>query len=136
MNSTLLDTIIDAIVRFTDYYIVEKHITLSEGFLFTANLGRVIWFTIFGVQISVGGLITHEMWMPIFWGLTIFHFLTFFLKDLRFRIASLLGYAFLWCFLAILLGFAQISSPGVPTFAVLSLLAVFIAVRLLRDNRA
>lgn len=132
---SIFDSIVDAIVRFTDYYIIEKHITLSEGFLFTLGLLRSVWFMIFGVQLTVIGPVSHEVWMPVFWGITIFHFLTFFLHDLRFRIIATTVHAFTWCFLAILMCFAQFTSPAVPTFTVLSLLAVFISVRLMRDNR-
>lgn len=135
---TLFEAVIDGIIAFTDYFIIRRHITLSEGILFALLTVRAVWFTIFGIDmgsITTPGLLTHEAWTPLFWLLVIFHFIGFFQTNLLYRIIVVGLYAILWCFLGLLVAFSQYTSPALPTFMTFSLLSVFITVRLIRDWR-
>lgn len=132
----IIDTIIDTIVLFRDHFIVKRHITLTEGFLFLLSLVRSVWFSIFGVQLGpTTGPLTHEAWMPIFWLLTFAHFGSFFLRRIRYRAAVVFLYAFLWGVLAILVGLTTLESPATPTFSLFALVAAFLVVRLLREGQ-
>lgn len=132
--SRFIDTLIDSIIKFSDYFLIEKHVTLSEGTLIAVSFGRAVWFSIFGVQM-IDGIISHGGWTFVFIGITLVHFLTFFADNLWYRIMANALQALLWCTLAILASMTYFSSPTVPTFVVFSLTAVFIAVRLMRDRR-
>lgn len=138
-NSTFdrfVDGLIDAISAFVDFFVIGKHVTLSEAALFFLAFGRAVWFTVFGVNIGpTPGLLTHEVWTPFFWLVSLFHFGAFFTDNPVYRIAVLLLYAVVWLFLAILVGFTQYTSPALPTFTVFSFVSAFIAVRLIRDWR-
>jgi hypothetical protein len=130
------EAIIDGILAFTDYFVVRKHITLSEATLFALAATRAFWFTLFGVNIGPSpGPLAHEAWTPFFWLLTLAHFATFFMSDLIYRIGVLCAYAVIWCFLAMLVAVTTYTSPALPTFMTFSFLSVFIAVRLIRDWR-
>lgn len=130
-----IDHILDFIIKFEDYFLIRKHITLSESALFMLSLGRCLWFTLFGVQMgSFSGPVTHAAWTPIFWMVTIAHFLSFF-GSLTVRIGAVILQAFLWSVLSILIAFGDYHSPALPTFIVFTFTAAFIAVRLMRDNR-
>lgn len=131
------EVIIDGILAFTDYFIVKKHIKLSEAALFALMLLRSVWFTVFGVNIGPATApLSHEAWLPVFWLLTIAHLASFFIERLTFRIGVLIAYAIVWCFLAILVLLTAHTSPALPTFAVFSFVSGFIAVRLIGDWQA
>lgn len=134
---SLWDTALTVLMSFTDYFIVKKHITLSEGALFTFMLTRSIWFSIFGVNIGPnmnGPGLTSDLWLPLFWFLTAAHTVSFFLPHLRFRIGVLFVYSGLWIFLATLVALSSVASPALPTFVTFSFLSAFIAIRLERDK--
>lgn len=128
----IVDVLIDGIISFTDYFIVGKHVTLSEGTLFVLSAGRAIWFTIFGVNIGGSQMLTHDVWIPLFWTVSIAHVVSFFIS-LKMRIVVMMSYACLWCFLGILMLMANPSAPHVLNFFTFSVLSVFIAVRLMSD---
>lgn len=132
----IIDSLIDRIIIFTDYFIVKQHITLSETVLFAMSVIRTIWFGIFGVKMIEGqALVNHEAWFYVFFAAMLAHFVSFFFTNLIYRIIALVGVAFIWCFLGSLLLFAAVESPAVPTFLAFSALSVFIAVRLVREWR-
>ena len=131
----LFDAILDAITAFKDYYIVGKHITLSEATLFVLAASRSIWFSVFGVNIAGSQALTHDIWIPVFWAVTVIHSVSFFVNGLKLRIVAMALYAFLWCLLAVLMVMAHPTMPNVLNFAVFSLLSVFIAVRLMQDAK-
>lgn len=137
LTKSFLEKFFEKILNITDYYVQDKHITLSEAFLLLITTGRALWFTIFGVNIMPvpqNGLLINEAWTPVFWVLIIAHFASFFLERPLIRTITVAAYAFVWCFLAILVALTQISSPAFPTFILFALLAVIIAARLLQDD--
>ena len=136
MFTKIVDMLIDRIILFTDYFIVTKHITLSESGLFFLSVARAIWFSMFGVNLGpAGGPLNHEAWTPIFWLVSLFHFAGFFSSNLIYRISVLCLYGFMWCFLGLLVLQTTVTSPAVPTFLIFSLMSVFIAIRLIKDYR-
>lgn len=133
-NTTMkyLDFILDNIIKISDYFLIEKYITLSESILFFAALTRAIWFSAFGVQMySLPS--NNDIWIPVFLTVSIVHFATFFLSNLWYRSLALIFHAFIWCLLAILSATHNPQSPAFPTFIILALTAVFIAVRIRRQ---
>ncbi len=128
------EAVIDCVLAFTDYFVVRKHIKLSEAALFSLMFLRSVWFSVFGVNIGpTAAPLSHEAWLPIFWLLTIAHLVSFFVRDLIWRIAVLVAYAAVWCFLAVLVLLSAHTSPALPTFGVFALISVFLAVRLIKD---
>lgn len=131
----VIDVIIARIEQIADYIIFEKHITLSEGSVFMLSLWRAIWYSVFGVQLgNMQGSVLSDAWIFAFAGVTIVHFISFFL-GLWARIIAVIFQAFLWCFLALLVALHDISMPTVPAFFIWSTMAVFIAIRLMREYR-
>lgn len=132
----LVEALIDGIISFTDYFIIQKHVTLSEGVLFALSFVRAVWFTAFGVNLGpMPGPLTHEAWTPVFWLLSVFHVIAFF-RSTTYRIVAMGLYGFTWCFLAILVALSTFSSPAFPTFMTFAVLSVFIAFRFARDRTA
>lgn len=131
-----VDTIIDRIISFTDYFIVKQHITLSETLLFSMSVIRGFWFVIFGVNMIQGQpIVNHDIWAYVFVLLSVAHFISFFCSTLIYRIIVACLTAFVWAFLGSLLTYTTVSSPAVPTFWAFSMLSIFIAVRLVREWR-
>lgn len=121
----------DRFVLIADHYIVERHITLSEGFIFALFVGRSIWASLFGSP-SVGG---NELWVPIFWVIPTFHALSLGFKNLIPRAFIMALYGVAWGFVAVLYSMLDPTSTAVPSFFVCSALGVFISVRLLSEQR-
>lgn len=128
-----IDVIIDRIITFTDYFIVRKHVTLSEGALFAFSLSWTLWFIFMGVYISEMAL-SRAIWVTLFGMGTALHFASFFFKNIRGRAVVVCLYAFVWCFLTFLSLYTVSVAPAVPTLAVFTLLSIFIAVRLFRED--
>jgi len=129
----LFDTIIDRIVLFTDYFIVHKKITLSETFLFVFNLCWAIWLGLFASESTYNRIWTSGVWSIIFSITSLAHFVTFFYSP-KLRSFAVSLHAFVWCFLAILAIHSGTTSTAIPSLWMLSMLSVFVAVRLLREN--
>lgn len=133
-----LDQLASWVVKFTDHYILDRRITLSEGFLFVTFLVCSMWFTAFGVSFT-GALrngFAGDFWVPIFWVLTIAHFASFFFKNLHPRAIIVGIYAVVWSFVAILLLMVgDLSSPAIPTYLAFAWLAVCISVRLTQERK-
>jgi hypothetical protein len=131
----ILDEIIERIVAISDYFIFKKHISLSEGALFAFAAFRTIWFLIFGVnQASFDYLFSDAIWITVFAGLSLAHLASFFLRAVFCRGVVVFLYAWVWCFLTIIAGLNGTTAPAIPTLSVLTLLSIFIAVRLFREK--
>lgn len=127
----IIDLILDRIMTFSDYYLVKKHVTLSESAIFLLSLTRAIWFSIFGVRdIYYDMLWSDGIWVIIYTTITLLHFGTFFVENLMPRAMVLFINAFVWLFLAVLAISFGNRSPVITTAIILSLLCIFIGVRL------
>jgi len=132
---TYLDRILSLLESIADHFVYQKHVTLSEMFLFALAFVRAVWFTFFGVSIgAVGRPLTHEVWLPLFWILSISHLAAFFLRNTNYRVAVMCAYGMMWLFIAGLVSFEAFTSPAVPTFAIFGLSSVFVAFRLTQEE--
>jgi hypothetical protein len=130
-----IDAIIERIVAISDYFIFKKRISLSEAALFAFASFRTVWFLIFGVnQASWDYVFSDAVWITVFATLSLAHLASFFLRTVFFRGAVVFLYAWVWCFLAIIAGLNGTTAPAIPTLSVLTLLSIFIAVRLFREK--
>lgn len=133
----VLEVIIDGIIAFTDYFIVRKHITLSEGILFGIGAARGFWPLIFGPSPLAGiGVLTSAPVAIGFAILTVLHAASFFVADLRFRIGAIGAASAVWLIQAVLVGEQAFASLAVPIFIVYSGAGAFIVVRLIKDKQA
>lgn len=121
----------DRFVLIADHYIVERHITLSEGFIFALFVGRSIWASLFGSPLVGDNVI----WSPIFWIIPTFHALSLGFKNLIPRAFIMALYGVAWGFVAVLYSMLDPTSTAVPSFFVCSALGVFISVRLFTEQR-
>lgn len=122
---------VDRFVLIADHYIIERHITLSEGFVFFLFVGRSIWASLFG-SLLVGD---SAIWMPIFWLIPLCHALSLMFKNFIPRALVMAAYGVLWGFVAILWVMIDPTAAAVPSFFVCSALSVFISVRLFTEQR-
>ena len=129
----LFDTLIDRIVIFTDYFIVHKKITLSETFLFVFSICWAIWLALFAAESTYNRIWTSGVWSIIFSVTSLAHFATFFYSP-KARAFTVSLHAFVWCFLAILAMHSGTTSTAIPSLWMLSMLCVFVAVRLFHEN--
>lgn len=137
MFERFLETLLDSIISFRDYFIIKQHITLSEATLLVFSLSRVIWPLIFGfvpANAVPNPVLVSPLMTALFLVLGGLHIGAFFVKDLFYRIAIVCGYAFIWLVLSSLIALTTIESVGVPTFFILSMLSIFIAVRLINER--
>ncbi len=135
-EKTYLDRVLGLIESIADHFIYKRHVTLSEMILFLLAFLRAGWFTAFGVNIGPDSApLSHEVWMPIFWIISLIHMLAFFLRSLQYRIVVMCVYGFMWLFIAALVSFSSFTSPAVPTFALFGIASMFVAVRLMKDLR-
>lgn len=131
----ILDVILERIIAFSDYFIVAKHITLSETTLFAFVFSRGVWGTIFGIHmVADNPMLSSQGWTLVFLVLGIAHFISFFLSGFRIRIITLCAYGFVWCFLALLVAMTSYSM-AIPTFLILAFLSAFLVVRLIKESR-
>lgn len=131
----LMESLIDGIIAFTDYFIIRKHVTLSETAIFAFSLTWTIWFMFMGVYVSEMAL-SRSVWVTLFAMTTLAHFISFFFDNITGRAYVACSYAVIWCFLTFLSAYTGSVAPAVPTLAVFTFLAVFIAVRLFRERQA
>jgi hypothetical protein len=129
----LMNAIIDGIVAFTDYFVIKKHITLSETAMFAFSLSWTLWFIFVGVYVSEMAL-SRAVWATMFAASTTVHFFSFFFKDIVYRAFVASAYAVIWCFLTLLSAYTGSIAPAVPTLFVFTFLSVFVAVRLFRER--
>lgn len=131
-----VDALIDIVISFTDYFIVEQHVTLSEAALFAIAITRAIWIPIFGVNNTNYELLGGEtIWFFIYLTLTISHMAAFFTRRVFIRFMVCCFHSFIWLFLSLIMLMSGSRSVAVPMLMVLMGLSVFIAVRLYRDKR-
>jgi hypothetical protein len=128
----LVDLIVDRIVIFTDYFIVKKHVTLSETTLLCFSLAWSLWFIFRGTYVAEVTL-GQEAWAVLFTVMATAHVVSFFFKNLLGRAAIATCYAVVWCFMTFFSFYTGSTVPAVPTLSVITFLSVFIAVRLFRD---
>lgn len=132
----LVDALIDAMALIRDHFIISHHVTLSEGFLFSLAAIRSVWFITFGVNIgAMDGPLAHDAWTPIFIAATIAHLASFLFRDLWVRAAVMCAYALVWSTLSLLAAMVKVSSAASPTFMICALIAVIIAVKMLRERK-
>lgn len=130
-----LESLLERIERISDYFICKKHISLSEGSLFAFALFRATWFACFGVEnANYDHVFGAFFWVCAFVALSAAHFAAFFLKNLKFRAFVVCAYALIWSFLMFIAAYSRTNAPAVPSFFVLTLLSIFIAVRLFREK--
>jgi hypothetical protein len=127
----LIDQLIERILDITDYFIVVKHITLSEWFLFALAFGHAAWFMFFGVvDANYDYYFDTPFWTIVFSLISFCHFVGFFFKSLHVRIGAVYAHSFLWAFLTILAAYAKTGAPAVPRMIVFTLLSAILVVRL------
>lgn len=129
-----MDSLIDGIIAFTDYFIVKKRVTLSETAIFMFSLTWTMWFLFRGVYVSEMAL-ARSVWITLFAMTTTAHFFSFFFDNIIGRAYVACSYAVIWCFLTFLSAYTGSVAPAVPTLAVFTFLSVFIAVRLFRERQ-
>ncbi len=133
-KGTYLDRVLHLIESIADYFIFQRHVTLSEMILFLLAFLRAGWFTAFGVNIGPSNApLSHEVWMPIFWIISLGHITAFFMRSIQYRIIVMCVYGFMWLFIGALVSFSSFTSPAVPTFALFGIASMFVAVRLMKD---
>lgn len=123
--------IVDRFILIADHYIVERKITLSEGFIFALFVGRSIWASFFGAP-KVADM---TVWAPIFWVIPVVHAVSLSFKNLIPRALVMALYGVAWGFIGILWLMIEPTSLAVPSFFVCSALGVFISVRLFTEQR-
>lgn len=123
--------IFDRFILMADHYIIERKLTLSEGFIFALFVGRSIWASLFGYP-RVEDM---EVWMPIFWMIPVIHAISLSFKNLIPRALVMALYGVAWGFIGILWLMIDPKSLAVPSFFISSALGVFISVRLFSENR-
>lgn len=130
---SLVDAIVDTIVLFRDHFIIKRHLTLTEGFLFLLSFVWGLWFAIYGVRLGTSQF-DHWPWEFVFGLVVIVHALSFTLKEIFWRawVASL--HAFIWGVIAILASMGSIHSPATPTFFLFALASLFLAIRMFREG--
>jgi hypothetical protein len=130
-----VDMVIDRIIGFTDYFILTKHITLSETSLFSFSATWFLWICFAPGTSPEAALMSRASWATLFGIMTLSHFVTFFFADIMGRAMVSCVYACVWAFLFILTILAGSTAPAAPTLLVLTGMSVFIAVRLFRERR-
>jgi hypothetical protein len=129
-----MESLIDGIIAFTDYFIIKKHVTLSETAIFVFSFTWTLWFIFMGVYVSEMAL-SRAVWVTLFAMTTLAHFISFFFENISARAYVACTYAVIWCFLTFLSAYTGSVAPAVPTLAVMTFLSVFIAVRLFRERQ-
>jgi hypothetical protein len=129
-----MESLVDGIIAFTDYFIIRKHVTLSETSIFVFSLSWTLWFIFMGVYVSEMAL-ARSVWVTLFAMTTVAHFISFFFDNILGRAYVVCAYAIIWCFLTFLSLYTGSVAPAVPTLAVFTFLSVFIAVRLFREGQ-
>lgn len=130
----VLDFILDRILAFTDYFIVAKYVSLSEGALLAFAYLRSLWYVIFGYHSDFNSFLPGYAWTTIFVVLSVFHTATFFAINTRYRRWALIGHAHVYCVLGALAVFDRISTPEIPGYIVLTFLSLFLYIRLPNDK--
>lgn len=129
----LMDTVINGIVAFSDYFVLQKKVTLSETTMFMFSFSWLVWF-IFSAHVSEQAL-AQSVWITLFTMTTLAHLISFFCGSIIARAYVACAYAVVWCFLTLLSAYTSSVAPAVPTLAVFTFAAVFIAVRLFREQQ-
>lgn len=129
-----VDMIVGRIILFTDYFILQKHVSLSEASLFIFCCTWALWLMAADVTLSAG-IIGRYTWIFIFSVLAVAHFTAFLIGNVGSRACIAALYAAVWLFLAIITIHARLPAPAAPTLLVLSLMSIFISVRLFREHR-
>lgn len=130
----ICDALIDAIVSVQDY-LLFKHVTFFEGFIYLFAAFRAVWFTAFGVEsTSFNYFFPDIVWIIAFWIITVAHTIGFFTRKFKIRILAAYGHGFAWSFLLLLAVYSRTNAPAVPSLLVLTLFALMMIVRLSRQE--
>jgi hypothetical protein len=131
----LLESLIDGIVAFREYFVIGKKMSLSETTMFLFSLSWMIWFVVVQGHVS-DVVLARSVWMTLFILTTAAHFISFLFHDIIVRAYVSAVNAVIWLCLTVLSYSAGSVAPAVPTLAVFTFLSVMIAVRLFRERRA
>lgn len=132
----LVDLMIGRIVAFSDYFILEKRVTLSETTVFALSLTWLLWFVFGGTFYETDTPLSRLTWVLVFATTTVTHFTGFFFKTVIARAYVMCFHAFVWGFLCILALQTLSSPPAFPTLFVFTILSSMLAVRLFREGKA
>lgn len=128
-----IELVFSRLEAFTDYYLVTRHITLSETSLFIFSITWLLWTVVFPIQDA--SLISRPVWPYIFGSVVFVHFFSFFLADVFVRVIVSYIYAVLWCSLLLLVLYIGVAAPVAPMLLVLTLMSVVIGFRLSRERK-
>lgn len=131
--SSLFTALLDTIEAFTDYFILERQISLSEAGLLMFSALWAIWFLFFGVYVSEM-VLSRAAWTTAFLMSTVLHIASFFIKDTIGRGIAVSLYAIIWCFLMVLSALTGSIAPAVPTLLYATVIAVSVAIRLFKER--
>lgn len=130
----LLDLFIDYLASIKEY-LIYKHITLFEAFLFGQAVLRGIWLAIFGLgNTGFNYYFGPWFWIALYSLAAVIHGLGFFLGWFNARIAAMYLHGFLWLFLTVLAGVSGITVPAAPNFLLFTIFSLIVIVRLLREK--
>lgn len=129
----LFEALLDTIEAFSDYFIFQKRVTLSEACLFWFSFAWTLWFICVGVYVS-DSVMSRAAWTTVFMTSTTAHFFAFFAKGTKPRAYVISGYAVIWCFLTLLSLYTGSTAPAAPSLGVLTIMGVAVAVRLFREG--
>lgn len=129
------EAFIEWVEAFSNYFIIRKHISLSEFTLSWLAFALGGWFAVFGAKnANYEMILGAPFWASTFLILSAAHFAGFFARKTRVRAFICCGYALLWSFWMLIAVLSKTTAPAVPIFLVLTLFSIFIAVRLFRGK--
>lgn len=131
----LIESLINGIEAFTEYFIIPKRLTLSETAMFLCSFSWLTYFLAVDVQIPEM-VMDRTAWILLFALVSGAHLVSFLFHDFIVRAYVMGASAAIWLFLAILSVYYGALAPAVPTLAVFTFLSVMLTVRLFRERRA
>jgi hypothetical protein len=130
---SLMEVLIETIIQIGDY-LLYKHITLSEAFVFGFGMARAIWYLFFGVTSQYDYLLNDWFWIAAFLIISFTHLIGFFLKTLNLRIFALYANVLIWFVLMVIALYSRTNIPAAPSFAILTGLSAILVVRIAREK--
>lgn len=130
---SLIDLVVDTLLSVSDYFILKKHATLSEGVMFAFSAILSMWYAIVGRVDLYGHVLSDQLWALIFGTLSVMHVIAFVLGKAYARGVVVSMYAFLWCFLLLIFVWQWDLSLKIPSLTILTFYSAIVAARLLKD---
>lgn len=131
----LIDVLIETIIAVGDF-LVYKHITVAECFLFVFSVFRAVWFVFVGVEnANYSYYFGDAVWQTVFVTMTLMHIAGFFLKNFSLRISACYMYAVVWGTLTVLAAISLTRAPAVPGLLPLSIFSIVMVLRLTREQK-